>query len=100
LLPEYKLWTIFAQITDALAYIHSKRIIHRDLKPANVLMMADETIKLADFGLGRLLKEGETSAKSNCGTPYYMAPERIKEQPYKFKSDIWSAGCILYEVEN
>jgi serine/threonine protein kinase len=53
---------------------------------------------LADFGLSRLNLATGVEAQTVCGTPYYMSPERIIEQPYSFASDIWSLGCILYEV--
>jgi serine/threonine protein kinase len=68
-----------------------------DLKPANVLLTRNYQVKLTDFGLSRV-QNRNTGAKTVCGTPYYMAPERIAEIGYSYKSDIWSLGCILYEV--
>ena len=97
-MPEHEIWSIFVQIAAAVKYIHSKRIIHRDLKPPNVLLNNKGFVKLADFGLSRLNLEAGGQAQTVCGTPYYMSPERIIEQPYTFASDIWSLGCILYEV--
>jgi NIMA (never in mitosis gene a)-related kinase len=55
-------------------------------------------VKLADFGLSKLIQMNLTQAKTVCGTPYYMSPERIIEMPYTYQSDVWSLGCILYEV--
>lgn len=69
------------------------------MKPANVLLTNhwDLCVKLTDFGLSRIHSR-LTGAKTVCGTPYYMAPERIAEKGYSFTSDVWSLGCILYEV--
>lgn len=97
LVPEHEIWSIFSQIVSAVAYIHAKRIIHRDLKPPNVLLTMDCRVKLTDFGLSRV-QDTRSRAQTVCGTPYYMSPERILEAPYSTKSDVWSLGCILYEV--
>lgn len=97
LVPEHEIWSIFSQIASAVAYIHAKRIIHRDLKPPNVLLTMDCRVKLTDFGLSRV-QDTRSRAQTVCGTPYYMSPERILEAPYSTKSDVWSLGCILYEM--
>ncbi|KAF7632758.1 Protein kinase domain-containing protein [Meloidogyne graminicola] len=95
---EYEIWYLFEQISSAVYYIHSKKIMHRDLKPPNILLNNNYFVKLADFGLSRLNLAIGGQAKTVCGTPYYMSPERINEEPYTFASDIWSLGCILYEM--
>uniref|UniRef100_A0A183BXG6 non-specific serine/threonine protein kinase n=1 Tax=Globodera pallida TaxID=36090 RepID=A0A183BXG6_GLOPA len=97
LVPEADIWRVFSQIADAVQYIHARRIIHRDLKPANVLLTTDDTVKLADFGLSRQ-QNAESYAHTFCGTLLYMSPECIQGKPYTAETDIWSLGCILYEM--
>ena len=72
--------------------------MHRDLKPANIFLMADGTIKVGDLGLSRSLSENTLQAHSKVGTPLYMSPEVLRGNGYDFKSDVWSLGCILYEL--
>jgi serine/threonine protein kinase len=74
------------------------KILHRDIKPGNVFFDIGNNIKLGDFGLSRILSEKSNYAKTNVGTPYYMSPEQVNESEYDEKSDIWSAGCLLYEI--
>ncbi|KAA0147612.1 hypothetical protein FNF29_07259 [Cafeteria roenbergensis] len=95
---ERVVWKYFAQVTAAVSCLHQQRIMHRDLKPANIFLSLDGTVKVGDLGLGRFLSEQSLEAHSKVGTPLYMAPEVLKGVGYGPPSDVWSLGCILYEL--
>jgi len=95
---ERSIWYYFHQICNGLKDMHFRRILHRDLKPANVFLNSAGVVKLGDLGLSRLFSAKTMHAKTRVGTEYYMAPERTSGSGYHFKSDIWSLGCLLYEM--
>ncbi|KAH0792279.1 STE family protein kinase [Histomonas meleagridis] len=86
------------KILHALEYMHSQNKIHRDIKTDNVLLTTDGQVKLADFGYTAQLSSSGESRKSIVGTPYWMAPELIRAQPYTFSVDIWSLGILCREL--
>ena len=118
-LDEPEIWTVFAQIVDALAHLHRRDVgvAHRDVKPANVLVV-NGVVKLADLGLVKRVDESDAQRecrecgvsnvscascsngrmRSKVGTPYYVAPEIVRGDAYGLKSDVWSLGCLLYEL--
>ncbi|BBN17969.1 fused [Marchantia polymorpha subsp. ruderalis] len=97
-LPEAQVQAIAKQLVRALHYLHSHRIIHRDMKPQNILIGAGGIVKLCDFGFARAMSCNTMVLRSIKGTPLYMAPELVREQPYNHTADLWSLGVILYEL--
>ncbi|CAK0886243.1 unnamed protein product [Prorocentrum cordatum] len=98
-LSELQIWACLFQVSDGLQHMHSLRVMHRDLKPANIFVCDKGVVKLGDLGLGRQFSSNTYVAHSVVGTPFYMSPEVITScGGYAFESDIWSLGCILYEL--
>ncbi|XP_015709530.1 serine/threonine-protein kinase Nek11 isoform X1 [Coturnix japonica] len=87
----------FIQLLLGVNYMHERRILHRDLKTKNIFLK-NNLLKIGDFGVSCLLMGSCDLATTFTGTPYYMSPEALKHQGYNTKSDIWSLGCILYEM--
>ena len=88
---------IMGQLLDALQYSHRHGVIHRDIKPSNIILLADGTVKVADFGIARLESSNLTQAGTVLGTPSYMSPEQFMGQTVDGRSDLFSAGVILYQ---
>ena len=93
---EHDIWRIFIQITKGLNDLHEYNILHRDLKSANVFLFSDGTAKLGDLNVSKITTRG--LGYTQTGTPYYASPEVWKDKPYNSKSDIWSLGCVFYEL--
>ncbi|MFF1462220.1 tetratricopeptide repeat protein [Streptomyces sp. NPDC058330] len=102
-LPVPDVVDIAEQVADALGYTHQQGIVHRDLKPANIMRLPDGTVKICDFGIARLGHDiGFTSRLTGTGiamgTPHYMSPEQISGEDVDHRSDLYSLGCVLYEI--
>ena len=93
---EDTIWNWLIQILQGLKYLHDSKIMHRDLKCANIFLTKEGLCKIGDLNVSKLAKLG--MSKTQTGTPYYCAPEIWEGQPYDFKCDIWSVGCIIYEL--
>ena len=76
--------------------LHKLKILHRDMKSANIFLFSGGSAKLGDLNVSKVAKEGLLHTQT--GTPYYAAPEVWKDQPYDIKSDVWSFGCVIYEM--
>ena len=95
---SYDIWRYFIEISLGLHYLHKNNIIHRDIKSANIFIDINNTIKIGDFGIVKIMPIYMMYAQTQIGTPYYMAPEIYKNQRYSEKCDVWSLGCVLYEM--
>ncbi|NXW19121.1 NEK5 kinase, partial [Circaetus pectoralis] len=99
LFDEDQILSWFVQISLGLKHIHDKKILHRDLKAQNIFLSNNGKVaKLGDFGIARQLNSTTEFAHTCVGTPYYLSPEICENRPYNNKTDIWSLGCVLYEL--
>lgn len=94
-MPEWRILEIFVQIVAGLRELHKRKIMHRDLKAANVFVCA-KRVKIGDLNVAKEMIN--TLLFTQTGTPYYASPEVWKDEPYDFKSDVWSLGIILYQL--
>uniref|UniRef100_A0A3Q2NPW9 non-specific serine/threonine protein kinase n=1 Tax=Fundulus heteroclitus TaxID=8078 RepID=A0A3Q2NPW9_FUNHE len=89
----------FVQICLGLKHIHDRKVLHRDIKSQNIFLTSGGMkVKLGDFGIARILNNTLEMARTCVGTPYYLSPEICESRPYNNKTDIWSLGCVLYEL--
>jgi serine/threonine-protein kinase len=88
---------IMKELLAALGHAHQHGITHRDIKPANIILLKDGTVKVADFGIARIESSNLTQAGAVLGTPAYMSPEQFMGQTVDGRSDLFSAGVILYQ---
>ena len=96
LLPVQKVIEIILSVCSALNYSHKRGVIHRDIKPANIMLDTEEITKITDFGVAQMTED--TAVTGFFGTPSYMSPEQVKEEVIGYQSDIFSVGCVLYEL--
>jgi len=89
---------VMTQLLEALDYSHRNGVVHRDIKPANIIILDDGTVKVADFGIARIESSNLTQAGMVLGTPSYMSPEQFMGQTVDGRSDLFSAGVILYQL--
>ena len=93
---ESDIWRIFIQLVKGLKSLHDLKILHRDIKPSNVFLFSNGSPKLGDLKKSKVARRG--LGYTQTGTPNYASPEVWKNEPYDNKSDIWSLGCVLYEM--
>jgi len=97
--PLARVLRIMEQTCGALQFAHERSIVHRDIKPANLMLTADDTVKVTDFGTAKILQFGTVQQTAHVmGTPSYMSPEQVKGRVVDGRSDIFSLGVMLYEM--
>ena len=97
LMSENKIWSFLVQIIAGLKALHEMKIIHRDIKSANLFLTdSHKKVKLGDLNVAKIAKND--FASTQIGTPYYLAPEIWKNEIYDYKCDIFSLGCVIYEM--
>jgi serine/threonine protein kinase len=100
-MPEEKAVPIMLQVLSAFSYAHAQKVVHRDIKPANIIVCDDGTVKILDFGIARLLGEGNqnlTKTGTQMGTVFYMSPEQVQGKKVDHRSDIYSLGVTFYQM--
>lgn len=111
-LSEQPLLRWFDQLSSAVYYVHQHQVLHRDLKPSNIFLTGkavangsgshvigkEESVAIGDFGVSRPLEHAMELVTTMVGTPCYLSPEVCRGKPYSYKSDIWSLGCVLFEM--
>lgn len=102
-LQESQIWRFLLEILEGLRILHSCGVVHRDLKSANILLSGPDLVKIGDLGISTVLHkqkqmQSKEMARTQIGTPLYLAPEVWKNRPYDQKCDMWSLGVLLYEM--
>ena len=97
---EETIWSFFIQVCLGVKYLHDHNIIHRDIKTSNIFIEKNTKIILGDFGICKILNNNTDLTRTQIGTPLYISPEIINNTKYSFGVDIWSLGCLLFELIN
>jgi eukaryotic-like serine/threonine-protein kinase len=98
LLPATQVMQLAASVADALDYAHNQGVVHRDIKPANMILLEINQVKVADFGIARVMSASNTQTGIILGTPNYMSPEQVAGKKVDGRSDLFSLGVVLYEL--
>ncbi|WP_144300180.1 serine/threonine-protein kinase, partial [Elioraea rosea] len=97
-LPLPQVARVMDELLAALAHAHEKGVVHRDIKPANMMLTRSGQVKVADFGIARIESSTMTQAGTVLGTPAYMSPEQFRGEPVDARTDLYSAGVVLYQL--
>ncbi len=99
LMPVNRVLSVGLSVAEALAYAHQQGVVHRDIKPANIILMENDQVKVADFGIARFMSSStKTQTGVIFGTPNYMSPEQVAGKKVDGRSDLFSLGVVLYEM--
>ena len=98
LIPLKSAMEYVATVADALAYAHQQGVVHRDIKPANIMILKDGSLRVADFGIARVMTSSKTATGTVMGTPAYMSPEQVAGKKVDGRSDIFSLSVVLFEL--
>ncbi len=98
LLPLKRVLKMIGAVAEALGYAHSQEVVHRDIKPANIILLEDDQVKVADFGIARVMSSSKTQTGIIFGTPNYMSPEQVAGKKVDGRSDLFSLGVVFYEL--
>jgi CHASE2 domain-containing sensor protein/predicted Ser/Thr protein kinase len=98
LLPLKRVVNIVSLVAEALGYAHDQQVVHRDIKPANIMLMKNDEVRVADFGIARVISSSKTHTGVIFGTPNYMSPEQIAGKKVDGRSDLFSLGVVFYEM--
>ncbi len=98
LLPLKRVLNIVSLVAEALGYAHDRQVVHRDIKPANIMLMKNDQVRVADFGIARVISSSKTHTGVIFGTPSYMSPEQVAGKKVDGRSDLFSLGIVFYEM--
>ena len=98
LLKLERVLKLVSAVAEALGYAHSQEVVHRDIKPANIILLDDDQVKVADFGIARVISSSKTQTGIIFGTPSYMSPEQVAGKKVDGRSDLFSLGVVFYEL--